>query len=503
MKPTIKVSIGRIAFNLEENAYRLLKQYLDRLQAHYEKFNGGKEIVDDIELRITELLRERINSPEQAISETIIKEIIAILGQPEEIEADDELSGNEFAETNKKTVRKKLYRDIDNKLLGGVCSGLATYFNIDVVLVRVLFVVFFIGFSAFHFSLLRTTGGTTALVYVLLWIITPPARTLQQRYEMHGKTPNITNIQRKVEKELREAKQAIQKSTPVIGEIFRAIGKVCLIFIGLCLIFVAVIGLIAFIVAFASGHAAVGIFCSELMNYVAVNWRPWWFFGLLAALLFLPFIGMLYGGIKLLFRIKTKVKIGLIIFLLWITVLFVTVGVSVFSTKPFFHWRTIHEYVELPAIHSDTLYVDIPQEYYTAGIFEPVVDRINSWSFRHHRRHDYYRYKGHSSMSLFFFKENRKTAEKLLLLPTVDVRHSGSEQNFGVDISKSAAGNNIQNAYIHARQLPFNYTIKDSLLIVEPLRYTKDSRWDGELLRLRFQVPEGKKIVFGEAFRDK
>jgi phage shock protein PspC (stress-responsive transcriptional regulator) len=160
MKPTIKVSISGVAFHLDENAYHLLEKYLDRLQKHYANMDGGKEIIEDIELRIAELLKERIGSQDQVVSDIMITEVIAILGQPEEFEAEDNSFGNKYAETEKKRSPKKLYRDTDNKILGGVCSGLAAYFNIDVVWVRILFVVFFIGFSAIKFLFLGITHSS-------------------------------------------------------------------------------------------------------------------------------------------------------------------------------------------------------------------------------------------------------------------------------------------------------------------------------------------------------
>jgi phage shock protein PspC (stress-responsive transcriptional regulator) len=134
-------------------------------------------------------LRERINSPEQPISENIIKEVIDILGFPEEMEANDKQHEQEFTEPKTKFVQKKLYRDTNNKVLGGVCSGLAAYFNMDVVLVRVIFVALFLGLSALHFFTFGISSGTILLIYVILWVVTPSAYTVQQRYEMHGKTP--------------------------------------------------------------------------------------------------------------------------------------------------------------------------------------------------------------------------------------------------------------------------------------------------------------------------
>ena len=527
MKPTIKVSIGGVAFNLEEDAYRLLKQYLERLQAHYEKFDGGKEIVEDIELRITELLRERISSTEQAISEAIIKEVISILGEPEQQESNEQDPDVGFSKRNKKRVQKKLYRDMDNRVLGGVCSGLGAYFNTDVVLIRVLFVVFFIGFSAIHFSLFGITGGTALLIYVILWIVTPAARTVQQRYEMHGETPNIRNIQRKVEEELREAGRSIERSAPAAAEVFQVIGRIFLIFFGITLIIIAVSVLMAFIIAFVTGQTILSVLLADLMQYVDVSWQPSWFFGLLAALIFLPFIGLLYGGIKLLFGIRAKTRIGLIIFLLWIAALFTIVGMSIHHSKSFFHWRSYHESVELPEIHHDILYVDIPEGYYAEGTLESVFSRAKHWEINHWGKNHWnisYKKKSkckhdrkvsktkkHRSVCserefpdneplLFFYKANKKAGEKLLFLPIIEGKSVTDEVNFGIDIYREAAGSSSRSAYRHAQEVPFTYTLQDSLLIIEPLIYTKDSKWDGELVRLRFLVPEGKTVVFGKAF---
>ncbi len=529
MKPTIKVSISGVAFNLEEDAYRLLKQYLERLQRHYEKVSGGKEIVEDIELRIAELMGERIDAPEQVISETVAKEVLAILGQPEEIGADDTIGNSTIPDNGKDSTRKKLYRDIDHKVFGGVCSGLATYFNIDVVLVRVLFVVFFIGFSMFNIHFFRFTGGTTFFLYILLWIITPPARTVQQRFEMHGETPTVKNIQRKVEEELHEVKRSAQKTKPVINEIFRVIGKICMIVVGICLVLVAIGALTIFIAAMVSGQILSSTPFSDIMEYVDIQWHPWWFFALLSAVLFLPFLGILYGGIKLLFNIKTNIKIGLIIFLVWLAALFTMIGIGIFSAKSFFHWRTVHEYVELPAVSSDTLYIDIPQKYYADGTYESVLARLADWGIHHQRRNgeacretgrirlfghtvstwkyspdDANNWKEIDERSLFFlYKNNHQADEELLLLPVVETDRSTNAATFTIDIRKSAAGKNSRTAYTHARQLLLNYQLKDSLLTIDPLVYTKDNRWTGELLRLRIRVPEGKAVIFGKAFRER
>ena len=515
MKPTIKVSIGGIAFQLEENGYRLLENYLNRLQTHYAKFDGGREIVDDIELRIAELLRERICSTEQAISETIIKEVIAILGYPEEIDIGESATGFNNKENN---LRKKMYRDINNKVLGGVCSGLAAYFNIDVVIVRVLFVVFFIGFSALNWITLGITGGLVALIYILLWIITPVASTVQQRYEMHGERPNLKNIQRKVEEELRNAGVSIKKNAPAANEVVQTLGKIIGIFFGSLAIIIAISILLAFVIALTTGFSVVNILFFNLIEYIDVSWQPEWFFGLLAALIFLPVIGLLYGGIKLLFCIKTNIRIGWLLFLLWFGALLTFIGMGIYHSTSFLHWRTAYDYIELSDMKHDTLYVDIAPTYYSEGILEPVTGQITYWDFY---KHDFKDSKSHNKRNkcmnirnkyinrcysisdrdlLLIYKANEDATEIVLLMPKIEGYEFVDDENFSVEIQKVAAGSNPRNAFRHAKQVPFHFTLKDSLLLLEPLQYTTDSKWKGELLRLRFNVPEGKTIVWGEVF---
>jgi hypothetical protein len=272
----------------------------------------------------------------------------------------------------------------------------------------------------------------------------------------------------------------------------------------------------AFIIAFGFGFTTIHTLFADLLDFIEIPWQPEWFFSLLAALIFLPFLGLLYGGIKVLFNIKTKVRVGLVIFLIWIASLFTLVGMSIYHAKDFMHWRTVHEYVELPFTHYDTLYVDIPQKYYKEGTLESVIDSFNHWEFKYHkknnlksRKHNHkwkqkwedntFEFSGDKPL-LYFSKENKKKNIKLLLLPAVDKLHWTDDKNFGLDVYKDAAGNKRQSAYRHAQQISFNYSIKDSLLIIEPLQYTKNKKWNGEFLRLHFNLPEGKTIVFGRAF---
>ena len=178
MKEIEKLSIGGYAFTLEKDAATEVEQYLRGLETHYLSQEGGKEIMEGIEERMAELLLERCGQS-GVVTMADIQSVIDILGQPERIEADDPEPGQP-----KETPRKKLYRDMENKRIAGVCAGLGSYFNYDVVLIRVLFaavtlILFFGGAKHGVWSL----SGFAA--YAVLWLAMPAARTAQERWAMN------------------------------------------------------------------------------------------------------------------------------------------------------------------------------------------------------------------------------------------------------------------------------------------------------------------------------
>ena len=135
MKKTVKISIARFSFSIEETAYLLLEDYINKLKEFYLPL-GEKDVVDGIEERIAELFIER-GAKEKVVNIDMVDEVISILGKPEDIE--DSSSGNE--EKNGATPKKRLYRDPFNKVVKGVCGGLSAYTSVDVVYVRILFAI--------------------------------------------------------------------------------------------------------------------------------------------------------------------------------------------------------------------------------------------------------------------------------------------------------------------------------------------------------------------------
>jgi phage shock protein PspC (stress-responsive transcriptional regulator) len=190
MNKVVNVGIGGKSFTMEENAYSLLNDYLEKFRTRTKMGVQSKEVMDDLELRIAELFSARVNSFKDVVEKSTVKEVIIQLGMPDgepyffgssfEGGADSQ----EWRESDNHSSSKKLFRNPDAKAIGGVCSGLAIYFNLDMVLIRVLFVVGLI------------LGGAAFWIYVVLWIAAPLAVTPVQKCEMRGMPVTAENIRK-------------------------------------------------------------------------------------------------------------------------------------------------------------------------------------------------------------------------------------------------------------------------------------------------------------------
>ncbi len=193
MKQTRTANIAGINFYLDEDAYQTLDNYLKELRKHFKNQEGAAEIISDIENRIAELFQQKIKNPQTVITLEEVNEIIAILGKPGDFDNED---SEESTTTGKKHKTKRLYRDMDDRILGGVCSGLGAYLNLDQVIVRIIFIV-------------ATLSGISILVYLAMWIIIPPALTTAEKLEMQGDPVNIDNIEKTIRKEMDHLKDKL------------------------------------------------------------------------------------------------------------------------------------------------------------------------------------------------------------------------------------------------------------------------------------------------------
>ncbi|MDR1407781.1 MAG: PspC domain-containing protein [Tannerella sp.] len=191
MKKTLTVNLGGIVFHIDEDAYALLDKYLANLRIHFGHEEGTDEIMSDFETRISELFNERLQGGFSVITIAYVEEVIGRMGRPEEIF--DESANREGAKEGQPTAptgkaRKRLMRDMDDHILGGVASGLAAYFGCDVMAMRLLLIVL----------LILPIPIPVVLIYIILWMVTPVARTAADKLIMRGESVTLENLGRTV-----------------------------------------------------------------------------------------------------------------------------------------------------------------------------------------------------------------------------------------------------------------------------------------------------------------
>lgn len=171
MKRTVSGTIGHRGFQVEEDAWQEITSYLDSLRGIYAQEKDCEEIIRDIEDRIGEHLWEWRGAQGQVIGIADVQRVIGLVGAPQDLSGDSKRTNSSRVNP---TPRKKLYRDPDNRVLGGICSGLSYYFNTDVVVIRILAAAtLFLGLAGFW-------------IYIIMWLITPKANTRTQKLEMRG-----------------------------------------------------------------------------------------------------------------------------------------------------------------------------------------------------------------------------------------------------------------------------------------------------------------------------
>ena len=262
MKKTVNINLGNQVFQIDEDAYQLLENYLNDLKNYFRKERESAEIIQDIEYRFAELFGEKTRVGYRVITIEIVEETIKRVGKPEELAGnegeDDERAPKDEPAAEK--VKRRFYRNPDDKILGGVASGIAAYFDLDPIWIRLLL------------AMLVLLKGVIIPVYILLWIIMPKAVTAAQKLEMRGERVTVENIGKTVTENFERIsdslKDELNKQRVSSGirhafdTLFRVLGvliKVALAVVGLILLFpVSLIIFVLVVVVFALIGATIG-----------------------------------------------------------------------------------------------------------------------------------------------------------------------------------------------------------------------------------------------------
>lgn len=486
MKKTFTINISGTVFHIEEDAYEVLQKYLINLKSHFGTGEEGKEILADIEARIAEIFIENSTGSQKVVSVDMVNSAIEIMGSPEDFEQDETEEESPSVEEAKR--RRRLYRDPDHRVIGGVCGGLGAYFNMDPVVLRIIFVV-----------LLFATSGAAILAYIILWIAVPKAKNTAQRLEMRGQEATVKNIEKSIKEEVSDMKESFKKmkdsetyakgkkTVDTAGDVaysgIKVLLRVAVIVIGVLLIISGFLGLLGFISSMVVGHSfvqgwpmiwspevEVPGFLNHFVNSGTLT------FGLIAAgiLAGIPLLAMLFIGTKLVFRYKTNnTAIGLTMVGVWLMALVALVVISVSQLGNFKNRSSVTETKTISCDSCQTLVLKLAEDKYA------------------------------NYAKVDFEIENLKMAvvdgeDVLLGHVKLDIEKSGNE-DFSVLVKKASRGRTRDVAKESSESIIYRFEQKDSTLLFDPYFILgQDVKYRGQDVSITIKVPEGKAVYLDD-----
>lgn len=488
MNKTVTANISGVVFHIETDAYEKLHQYLNTIRNYFVDSDGTDEIMADIEARIAELFKEILDEGKDVITMVNVQKVIGIMGEPEQYmdeEPSSEYTHQQYTRNNN-TKSKKLYRDPDDNILGGVCSGLGHYFGIDRIWLRAAFLIAVIaGF------------GTGFIVYLILWIIVPSAKNTAEKLEMKGEPINVQNIGNTIKDEFDSFKKKVnnnqtrqygQKAENAAFKFFDALGNILSLFfkffgkiIGVAFIVLATIGIITLLVGMVSGP-----FNLEVNN---LNYNNWWttdiaevffsstqmfYIGLIGLFLVtvLPLLGLLYGGLKLLFKVPSSGKAVTISAISLFTVGVILICVSITTTvAQYSNQQKKTETIVIEDLPSDTLMVSSLENTYSTNLF--------------------------GSDELFI--ENDQILSNEIHFDVIQSRSEFIE----LRLLKSSKGRNRKDAGRRAENTTMTYELSDNMLRISPLITVPfEDRYRDQEIKLSIALPVGKSIYLDPSSRE-
>lgn len=467
------VNISGYIYHIDQDAYEKLQRYISSLEKHYGNNEEAKEIVKDIEQRISELLNEKKLSDNIVFSIEDIERIINILGTPEDIFGD--IDEEDSSETRYK-VRKKLYRDNDKRIFGGVSAGLAAYLGIPVLLIRTALVI-----------LILVGYGLPFVIYIVMWATIPKAITPTQRLEMKGEPVNVENIEKTIKKEYEDVRDNIKHSSPkiksfisktgdIIYDIFQTSGNILRLLIGIGLIGFGIIVIISiisslflastFIIPFNDLHF-INILPDLLLNSANLTL----FYISFCLVVCIPFVLITYLGLKMLLRLKTGgAAVVLTCIAFWI---FGIVNIAIIGSNQFKNFK------------------ESAESYKVATNLEPTSKNIiylaNTDNVKEHDDDSI------EINNIFISNENGYT----LLHGKPQIKFELTEtSNYELIVKKVAKSKTKKEAFEATEDISYHWTLQDSVLHIDRFFKIKNNiKWKKQRVNLSIKIPVNKGIV--------
>jgi len=482
MNKTVSINLAGIFFHIDEDAYQNLKNYFKAIKKSLQNSEGESEILADIEGRVSELFSERIKSSQHVISNKEVDEIVSIMGQPEDYKIDEALF-EESPEQEKSDIHKRrLFRDSDGAYVGGVSAGLGHYFGIDPLLIRLVWVLLIFG------------AGMGPLLYVILWILIPAAKTTAEKLAMMGKPVTISNIEKKVQEEFENVKASLERvknsvNSDKINDLGSTIQSksrsffetLCDIAMFLFKLFFKAIGLLFIVVSIS---ALIGFFISlltvgiadavhfpglDFADLVNSSTLPLWLVSILALLIAgIPIVFLLLLGLRMVSsrtpQLNRYTKLALLG--VWIIVLITLITLSLKLASDYRINASVTEQSELPVTSQDTLFLEMKGN----PLYSKYLYRDND-------------------LEIIYDAQNTKriygSNVRLIVRSTKDSIGS-------ISVEKIALGSDYFNAKNRAEKLEYDYEFKNNTLFLNGYFLTDiDNKYRGQNVEVILTLPIG------------
>lgn len=393
MKKTLTVNLGGTVYHIDEDAYNLLDNYLNNIRLHFRKQQGAEEIVNDMENRIAELFSEKVTLSKQVITISDVEEVISRMGKPEDFEDNSEY--NEFQNNSQQignsgsdafnqsgTAYRRLYRDPDEKMLGGVAAGLAAYLGWDITLVRILMVI-----------LVFIPYCPAIIFYLIAWIVIPEARTAAEKLSMRGQAVTVENIGKTVTDGFERVSNGVndyvnsgkprsflQKAVDFFLSVVAFIFKLVLVILAIAIcpflliaaivLVVALIGIIALLLGL--GGMLFGTLPAAIPGLdLTIAWNsPWTFVAWIVLILFfgIPLFALVHTIFRSIFNwtaMSKRLRVSLLLIwlfcLLLVPIFFFMPSIKRTETYRYIHYEKSDTLVDTIYNNKDTIRIDTLQ----------------------------------------------------------------------------------------------------------------------------------------------
>jgi phage shock protein PspC (stress-responsive transcriptional regulator) len=488
MNKTVNINLGGIFFHMDEDAYQKINRYFEAVKRSLAGDSGTDEIMNDIEARIAEIFSERIQTSSHVVTLKDVDAMITVMGQPEDYHIDNENQTNSSSTSNTKYRGKKLFRDMDNKILGGVCAGFGHYTGIDALWIRLALVL--ITISGF---------GSPILIYILLWVLVPKAISTAEKLAMTGEPANLSNIERKVreerdnqdiDKKKDESDQRLSDTSTnrsfgssvgnAISLLFSIFGKIIgffILFISIPMLFALVIGLFATIFGVAT---IMSYPAWDYVNAVMYEGFPLWVVSILAFIaLGVPIFYFMVLGLKLLITNMRSLgnPFNYTLLALWIISLALLVIFGAKQVKEYAYDSKVVEKLPLNLNLNDTLKISFANnEFY---------------------------YKDTNRRTDFEIKENEQ-GQPIVFSNSIRFEVLSSKEDYNyIIIEKEAKGSTLEKSKKRAELIKYAYKIENNQLVFDNYLTTDlKNRYRGQEVKIYLYLKPNTILKANQSIRN-